>query len=98
MPNYFMAPVQLYLISYPPGPWPPYQQYYAGQHGHIEEDSEMAKPNKFTGWDPSELHPFIISVTSCNTPVTLLTNFQLVLGHTVTSIRIPRFPELMFHA
>src|SRR5882724_3539285 len=30
---------------------------------------------------------------SCNTPVTLLTNFRLVLGHTVTSIRILRFPE-----
>ena len=35
-------------------------------------------------------------VMSHNTPVTLLTNFQLVLDHTVTSIRIPRFPELRF--
>src|SRR5882724_6543655 len=37
-------------------------------------------------------------VTSCNTPVTLLTNFWLVPGHTVTSICILRFLELMFHA
>ena len=38
------------------------------------------------------------NVTSRNTTVTLLTNFRLVLGHTVTSICIPGFPELMFHA
>src|SRR5882724_8894848 len=38
------------------------------------------------------------AVTSHNTPVTLLTNFQLVPGHTVISIRIPRFPELRFRA
>src|SRR5882724_10140987 len=37
-------------------------------------------------------------VMSHNTPVTLLTNFQIVPGHTVTSICIPRFPELMFCA
>src|SRR5882724_9735478 len=36
------------------------------------------------------------SVTSHNTLVTLLTNFQPVPGHTVTSLRIPRFPELRF--
>ena len=35
-------------------------------------------------------------VMSYNTPVTLLTNFRLVPGHTVNSIRIPRFQELMF--
>jgi len=62
MPNYFLAPVQPYLTSYLPGPWPPYQQYYVGQHGHGEEDSEMAKPDKFTGQEPSKLRPF---VTSC---------------------------------
>src|SRR5882724_2025909 len=61
IPNYYPAPAQPYLISYPPGPWLPYQQYYAGQHGHVKEDSETAKPNKFTGQDPSKLHPFIIS-------------------------------------
>src|SRR5882724_4275659 len=61
MPNYFPAPAQLYPISYPPGPWPPYQQYYMGQHGHVEEDSKTAKPDKFTGWDPSKLHPFFVS-------------------------------------
>jgi len=57
MPNFLLAPAQPYLISYPPGPWPPYQQYYAGQQGHVDE----AKPDKFTGWDPLKLHPFIIS-------------------------------------
>jgi len=36
------------------------------------------------------------TVMSHNTPVTLLTNFWLVLGHTVTSICIPRFPKLCF--
>src|SRR5882724_1839894 len=61
MVNYFQAPVQPYPIGYPPGPWPPYQPYYAGQHGHVEEDSKMAKPNKFTGQEPSKLCPFVIS-------------------------------------
>src|SRR5882724_8502790 len=60
MPNYFLAPTQPYLIGYPPCLWPPYQQYYAGQQGHVNEDSKMAKPNKFTGQDASKLHPFII--------------------------------------
>ena len=40
----------------------------------------------------------IHDVKSCNTPVTLLTNFRLVLGHALISIRILRFPELIFHA
>jgi len=35
-------------------------------------------------------------VTSHNTLVTLLTNFQPVPSHAVTSLRIPRFPELRF--
>ena len=61
MPNYYPAPAQPYPIGYPPGPWPPYQQHYAGPHGHFKEDSEMAKPNKFTGQDPSKLHTFVIS-------------------------------------
>ena len=61
MPNYYLALAQPYLISYPPGLWPPYQQYYTGPPGHGNEDSETAKPNKFTGQEPSKLHPFIVS-------------------------------------
>src|SRR5882724_3425661 len=61
MPNHYPAPAQPYPISYLPGPWPPYQQYYAGPQGHGKEDSEMAKPDKFTGREPSKLRPFIVS-------------------------------------
>src|SRR5882724_11703412 len=61
MPNHYPAPVQPYPIGYPPDPWPPYQQYYAGLQGHGEKDSEMAKPDKFTGREPSKLRPFIVS-------------------------------------
>ena len=61
MPNYYLAPAPLYLICYLPGLWPPYQQYYAGPHGHGEEESKTAKPDKFTGQDPSKLCPFIVS-------------------------------------
>ena len=61
MPNYYLAPAQPYMIGYPLGPFPPYQQYYAGPHGHAKEDSEMAKPDKFTGQDPLKLCPFIVS-------------------------------------
>jgi len=32
----------------------------------------------------------------CNTLVTLMKNFWLAPGHTVTSLHIPRFPELRF--
>jgi len=60
VPNYYLAPAQPYPIGYLPGPWPPYQQYYAGPQGHSEEDSETAKPDKFTGRDPSKLFPFIV--------------------------------------
>jgi len=45
----------------PWGPWPPYQQNYTGPYGHGDEDSETAKPNKFTGRDPSKLRPFVVS-------------------------------------
>src|SRR5882724_2465295 len=45
-----------------------------------------------------DIEQSLVAVTSHNTPVTLLTNFQLVPGHTVTSIHILRFPELMFRA
>src|SRR5882724_6029377 len=61
IPHYYPAPAHLYPIRYPPGSWPPYQQLYAGPHEHFEEDSEMAKPDKFTGQDPSKLHTFVIS-------------------------------------
>src|SRR5882724_9146027 len=61
MPNYYPAPMQPYPISYPPGPWPPYQQNYTGPYGHGGEDSETAKPEKFTGWDPSKLCPLVVS-------------------------------------
>ena len=61
MPNYFLAPIQLYLISYPPTLWPPYQQYYAGKQGTLDGDYETAKPDKFTGQDPLKLHPCIVS-------------------------------------
>src|SRR5882724_2959090 len=54
MPNYYPAPAQLYPIGYPPGPRPPYQQNYMGPYGHGDEDSETAKPDKFTGRDPSK--------------------------------------------
>src|SRR5882724_10517685 len=60
VPNYYLAPAQPYPIGYPPGPWPPYQQYYAGPQGPSKEDSETAKPDKFTGQDPSKLCPFIV--------------------------------------
>jgi len=61
MPNYYPAPAQPYLIGYPPGPWQPYQQYYTGHPSHGDEDSETAKPDKFTGREPSKLRPFIVS-------------------------------------
>src|SRR5882724_4585755 len=61
MPNYYLAPAQPYPISYPPGPWPPYQQNYTGPYGHGNEDSEMAKPHKFTGRDLSKLCLFVVS-------------------------------------
>src|SRR5882724_7641786 len=55
------APPQPYPVGYPPGPWPPYQQNYTGPYGHGDEDSETAKPDKFTGRDPSKLRPFVDS-------------------------------------
>src|SRR5882724_3196095 len=55
MPPYFQAPMQLYLISYPPAHWPQYPPYYTAPQGGFDKDSETANPNKFTGWDPSNL-------------------------------------------
>src|SRR5467141_2546041 len=46
--------------SYPQAPWAPYPPYYPYQQNGNEEDSETARPDKFTGQDPSKLHPFII--------------------------------------
>src|SRR5882672_7370838 len=45
---------------YPPAPWAPYLPYYPYQQGGNNEDSETARPDKFTGQDPLKLHPFII--------------------------------------
>jgi len=41
----------------------------------------MAKPDKFTGWDPSKLHPFIISCIMAfdSRPHKFVTNHQQVL-------------------
>src|SRR5882724_143566 len=80
MPSYFQAPAQPYLFGNPPALLPPYQQYYVAQQGHFEEDSEMAKPDKFTGWDPSKLHPFIISciIAFDSQPCKFATNLQWV--------------------
>src|SRR5882672_5309017 len=55
-------------VAYPPAPWPlypqapwvPYLPYYPYQQGGNDEDSETARPDKFTGWDSSKLCPFII--------------------------------------
>jgi len=49
MPPYGHAPVQPYLNAYPPAYWPPYLPHYAAPQGGFDEDSEMAKPDKFTG-------------------------------------------------
>src|SRR5882672_3011420 len=46
--------------SYPQAPWAPYLPYYPYQQNGNEEDSETARPDKFTGRDPSKLRPFII--------------------------------------
>ena len=55
------APVQPYPNGYHPAYWPQYLPYYAAPQGGLNEDSETAKPDKFTGQDPLKLHPFIIS-------------------------------------
>ena len=54
-------PTQPYPIGYPPAPWPQYPPYYAAPQGSLDSGSEMAKPDKFTGWELSKLCPFIIS-------------------------------------
>ena len=58
-------------------------------------EGEMSEWDLGSGTDcDNELYSCF--VTSHNTPGTLLTNFWIVLGHTVTSIHILRFLELMF--
>ena len=64
---------------------------------HPSEEQTPVKPNLLC-FICIQVHGLSVYVTSCNTPVTLLTNFWLVLGHTFTSICILRFPELMFCA
>src|SRR5882672_3794463 len=46
--------------SYQQTPWAPYPPYYPYQQHGNDEDSETARPDKFTGRDPSKLRPFII--------------------------------------
>src|SRR5467141_3437220 len=46
--------------SYQQAPWAPYPPYYPYQQNGNDEDSETARPDKFTGRDPSKLRPFII--------------------------------------
>src|SRR5882724_8578787 len=80
MPNYYPAPMQPYPIGYPPGLWPPYQQNYMGPYVHGDEDSQTAKPDKFTGRDPSKLCPFVVScIMAFNSrPRKFVTNRQRV--------------------
>src|SRR5882672_8668950 len=69
-PVQYLAPYPLppSPAAYPPAPWPPYPQapwvlyppYYPYQQGGNNEDSETARPDKFTGQDTSKLCPFII--------------------------------------
>jgi len=46
--NYYPAPAQPYPTGYP-RPMATLPQHYTGPQGHREEDSETAKPDKFTG-------------------------------------------------
>ena len=66
---------------------------------HLGEDiTEVRRGTCFIRVEEWDNDHYWITVMSYNTPVTLLTNFQLVPGHPVTSIHIPRFLALMFHA
>src|SRR5882724_8310550 len=58
---YALAPPQHPFAGYPPTQWPQYRPYYLASQGLYEGDSETAKPEKFMGCEPSQLHPFIIS-------------------------------------
>jgi len=60
MPNYYPAPAQPYPTGYPSGHGHPTSSTHRST-GHREEDSETAKPDKFTGREPLKLHPFIVS-------------------------------------
>src|SRR5882724_8631222 len=66
---YVPAPPQHPFAGYPPPQWPQYPPpqwlqyplYHVAPQGSYEGDLETAKPEKFTGWEPSQLRPFIIS-------------------------------------
>src|SRR5882724_5562036 len=76
MPPYVPAPVQPYQNTYPPAYWPQYLPYYTSPQGSFDKDLETAKPNKFTGWDPSKLRPLSSAVSW---PLTAsLASFQLI--------------------
>jgi len=73
---YFQAPVQPYLIGYPPTCWPQYLPYYAAPQGGFNEDSETAKPNRSTVWDPSKL---TLLLSAASWPLTAgLASLQLI--------------------
>jgi len=60
MPNYYPAPAQPYPIGYL---WA-VATLSAELHGsicHSDKDSKTAKPDKFTGRDPSKLRPFVVN-------------------------------------
>jgi len=78
MPQYGHAPVQPYPNTYPPAYWPPYLLHYMAPQGGFNKDSETAKPNKFTGRDPSKLCPFIVSCVMAfdSRPCKFATNHQ----------------------
>src|SRR5882724_6480929 len=66
---YAPAPPQHPFAGYPPPQWPQYPPpqwlqyppYHGAPQGSYDGDSETAKPEKFTGREPSQLRPFIIS-------------------------------------
>jgi len=60
MPNYYPAPAQPYR-SLSTGPVATLPAVLCRAPGHGNEDSETAKPDKFTGREPSKLHPFVVS-------------------------------------
>ena len=74
-------------------PQAPYSAFYSNPAETSHRTSLVSTFLRILGQDPWRGN----TVMSRNTPVTLLTNFQIVLGHTVTSICILRFLELMFH-
>ena len=79
--------------------WPRGFGHLQRSHGHhmtiVQPCTTQATSSADLG--PEGSNPLSLqSVTSRNTSVTLLTNFRILPGHTVTSICILRFPELRF--